>query len=122
MPLYDDLKQLPGGAQFYRADMHIHSYGGSHDVQDTSMTPQAIIKAAVADGLAVVAVTDHNEVANIASVVSAAKELPLLVIPGVELSTPEGHLLAYFRTVEDLRTFFGLVTIAGRGTGDSRCQ
>jgi hypothetical protein len=33
----------PIGATFFRADLHIHSYGASHDVKDTSMTPISIV-------------------------------------------------------------------------------
>ncbi len=42
------------GALFYRADLHIHSYGngmGSNDVKDTTNTPNAIVDTAIAKGL-----------------------------------------------------------------------
>jgi hypothetical protein len=46
----------------------------------------------------------------------------VLVLPGVELSTPQGHLLVYFSSLEGLRDFYGKLVFAGRGTPDSRCQ
>jgi len=58
----DEIVALPAGARFCRADLHIHSYGGSHDVKDATMTPDAIVSTAVAEGLAMVAITDHNEI------------------------------------------------------------
>ena len=35
----------------------------------------------------------------------------ILVVPGVELSTPQGHLLVYCPTFESLQGFFGKLTI-----------
>ncbi|TOM07313.1 hypothetical protein CGH83_24350, partial [Vibrio parahaemolyticus] len=31
----------------------------------------------------------------------------LLVVPGIEISTTQGHLLAYFPTTQDLESFYG---------------
>lgn len=41
---------MSNGALFYKADLHIHSYGpgnGSFDVTDVSNTPQAIVDTAI---------------------------------------------------------------------------
>jgi len=102
--------------------MHVHSYGGSHDVTDTTMTPTKIVEAAVQNGLDVLALTDHNEIKNVRATLDAAKGNALLVIPGVELSTPQGHLLAYLPTLEALEQFYGRLDTVDRGTGTSRCQ
>jgi predicted metal-dependent phosphoesterase TrpH len=54
------------GALFYKADLHIHSYGvgtGSYDVTDMTNTPQAIVDLAISKGLKVISITDHNQVA-----------------------------------------------------------
>lgn len=50
------------GAQFRRADLHIHSFGevGSYEVTDTAMTPENIVDTAIAEKLDVMAITDHN--------------------------------------------------------------
>ena len=53
------------GALFYKADLHIHSYGegvGSYDVEDTTNTPSAIVDTAILKGLKVISITDHNEI------------------------------------------------------------
>lgn len=75
------------GARFYRGDLHIHSYKASHDVSDTVMTPQAIVDTAIQERLQIVAIADHNEIANVQAVVAAGEAAGILVIPAVELST-----------------------------------
>ena len=47
MPELAEITNLPRGAKFYRADMHIHSYRASHDVRDAAMTAEAIVKTAL---------------------------------------------------------------------------
>ncbi len=50
---------------FYKADLHIHSFGegmGSYDVTDTRNTPQAIVDTAIAKGIKIISITDHNEI------------------------------------------------------------
>lgn len=118
----EDILQLPNGSQFYRADLHIHSHGASHDVSDATMTPQAIIKTALAENLDVISITDHNEISNVQAALEAAAGSTLLVVPGVELSTPQGHLLCYLPTLEKLQSFFGRLDIVDRNTQNSRCQ
>ena len=122
MTIADEIVQAPSGARFFRADLHIHSFGGSHDVTDSSMTPDGIIKTAVAENLQLIAITDHNEITNVAALLNAAAGQPVTAIPGVELSTPEGHVLVYFGALQDLSDFFGKLDIADRGMPNSRCQ
>lgn len=102
------------GAQFRRADLHIHSYGpgGSYDVGDTTMTPQAIVDRAVEENLQVIAIADHNAIGNIRPAIAHAAEKPILVVPAVELSTLQGHLLIYCPTVEKMEGFYGKLTIS----------
>jgi len=113
---------LSNGSRFYRADLHIHSLGASHDVTDGSMTPDAVVQTAIEQDLNLISITDHNEIANVRPAIDVADSTPLLVIPGVELSTPQGHLLCYLPTVQALETFFGRITLVDRGTQTSRCQ
>ncbi|GAB3852586.1 hypothetical protein GCM10027610_081150 [Dactylosporangium cerinum] len=53
-----------------------------------------IVDAAIAAGLDAIAVTDHNTADWCDRMAEAARDTPLVVLPGVELSTAEGHLLA----------------------------
>ena len=122
MSVSDELTAIPSGARFYRVDLHIHSFGGSHDVRDGTMTPDGIVKTAIAEGLSAIAVTDHNEINNVAQTITAGDRGGLLVLPGVELSTPQGHLLVYFDTYELLDKYYGKLSLADRASQQSRCQ
>lgn len=101
------------GAKFLRADLHIHSYGdeGSFDVTDTSMTPEKIVDTAIEKGLNIISITDHNEIGNSKIAIDYAKGKNIYVIPGVEISTTQGHLLVYFGEYKHLKSFFGKLTI-----------
>ncbi|WP_069661309.1 TrlF family AAA-like ATPase [Arcticibacter eurypsychrophilus] len=105
---------LNSGAKFVRADMHIHSFGdeGSFDVTDNTMTPENIVDTAIQKKLSIIAITDHNEVGNVKRAVKHAEGKDLIVIPGIEISTTQGHLLIYFENYLNLRNFFGKLTIA----------
>ena len=83
-----------------RLDLHIHS-----TASDGSESPEAVVRAAVAGGLDVIAVADHDTVAGYRAAVEAGAELsaagkPIQVVPAVEVSsTFQGrdiHVLGYF--------------------------
>ncbi len=122
MSILEDILAQSIGARFYRADMHIHSYGASHDVRDATMTPQAIVATAAREGLAIIAITDHNEIGNVEAALLAAQGSGIYVVPGIELSTPQGHLLCYLPTLDALRRLHGQLSIVDRGIATSRCQ
>lgn len=95
------LKQVTdvdNGAKFLNADLHVHTFGASADVSDKMMTPEAVVEAAVKQGISVLAITDHNTDRNVAAAQECALKHTgtLLVLPGVEITTAHGHLLAYF--------------------------
>jgi hypothetical protein len=95
---YDIIEAVDNGAQFFNADLHVHSFGASHDVKDSTMTVEAIIDAAVKMGIKLIAITDHNSDVNTAKSISYAQKYTghILVLAGVEITTSHGHLLAYF--------------------------
>lgn len=78
-----------------RLDLHTHT-----TASDGALSPSHLIQQAVAGRLDAVAVTDHDSVEGVEEAVVAARDLPLEVIPGIEVSsTMEGreiHLLGYF--------------------------
>ncbi|KPJ77421.1 MAG: hypothetical protein AMS19_12580, partial [Gemmatimonas sp. SG8_23] len=82
-----------------RLDLHIHT-----TASDGAWAPEAVIEGAVAGGLDVIAITDHDTVAAVPAARRAARGHNLQVIAGVELSsTFEGHdvhILGYFVDVE----------------------
>lgn len=102
------------GAKFLRADLHIHSFGefGSYDVVDHTMTPEAIVDKAIEKGLSIISITDHNEIQNVDSALRYSLGKDILVIPGIEVSTTQGHLLLYFETFKNLRDFFGKLNVS----------
>jgi DNA repair ATPase RecN/histidinol phosphatase-like PHP family hydrolase len=118
----DEVLAQGTGARFYRADLHVHSFGASHDVQDTSMTPEAIVSTAMREGLSIIAITDHNEINNVEAAIQASQGTTTYVVPGVELSTSQGHLLCYLPTIDALRRFHGQVSVVERGLPTSHCQ
>ena len=118
MVLLRDLEALDNGAQFRNVDLHIHSYGASHDVKDATMTPEAIVDSAIKQGLSVIAITDHNSDANLQRALEhAGQNYPgqILVIPGVEVTTANGHLLTYFspERIADLTKFLSRLDLTG---------
>jgi AAA domain, putative AbiEii toxin, Type IV TA system/AAA domain len=117
----DEIARAFAGARFFRADLHIHTFGASHDVQDSGFTAQAAVDRAMAEHLQIIGITDHNEISNVAAAIAAANAKNICVVPGVELSTPQGHLLAYLPTIEALQSFHGKLAFADRGTNKSRC-
>jgi len=117
-----EAQKLDQGAKFFRGDLHIHSVAGSHDVKDTLATPEAIVKTAHGEGLHLIAITDHNDITGIEAAIDAAKSLPIMVVPAIELSTAHGHLLCYLPTLEALRKFYAKLSIVESGTPNSRCS
>lgn len=71
-----------------KVDMHIHSIHSP----DGNVPVKEILKIARKMGLGAVAITDHNEIKGAIE----AKKLGILpVVRGIEISTSEGHVLAY---------------------------
>lgn len=123
MVTLNDFDTVSNGARFFSADLHVHSFGGSHDVKDASMTPDALVDAAVKLGIAVLAITDHNSIKNTEKSIESAQRHPgkILVIAGVEVTTAHGHLLVYFApdALDKLQSFLARLDITKAGTNES---
>ena len=79
----------------YVADLHIHTC--LSPCGELSMSPRAIVSAAVSRGLDLIAVADHNTMGMADIVAREASKQGLLFLYGMELQTQEEvHLLAYF--------------------------
>ena len=74
----------------FEADLHIHTVRSS----DAHIEPRELVAAAKRLGLFAIAVTDHNTVAGVRAVVTLARGQDVLVVPGVEVSSRDGHVLA----------------------------
>lgn len=88
----------------YRAELHVHTV--LSPCAEVEMIPPLIVEEALAQGIDIIAITDHNATANIQAVQNAAKNTPLFVLPGMELQTVEEvHTLCLFETVEQAIEF-----------------
>lgn len=80
------------------ADLHIHT--ALSPCADRRMRPRAIVEEAVRQGLAMIAICDHNSAGNAEAVCGAAASAApglLAVVPGIEISTVEEvHVLGLF--------------------------
>jgi predicted metal-dependent phosphoesterase TrpH len=66
-------------------DLHCHS-----NVSDGMLSPAEVVARAAANGVHVLALTDHDDVAGIAAAHAAADAAGLTLIPGVEISVSWG--------------------------------
>jgi predicted metal-dependent phosphoesterase TrpH len=76
------------------ADLHLHtiySYDGTASLS-------AVLSRAKQLGLDVIAITDHDEIAGALKAMEMAPNYGVEVIPGIEITTSEGDLLALFIT------------------------
>lgn len=70
-----------------RADLHVHTTYS----KDSLITPKDLVYYAKRSGLNAVAVTDHNYLEGAYKI---AKETDFLIIPGMEISSADGHIVA----------------------------
>ena len=87
-----------------RADLHIHTC--LSPCGELAMSPRAVVEAALAAGLDIIAVTDHNTTENAGAVLAAARGTGPAVFPGIELTTAEEvHILGLFDADADIGPF-----------------
>lgn len=70
-----------------KADLHVHTTYS----KDSLITPKDLVFYAKKRGLDAVAVTDHNQ---LDGAYKLAKETDFLIIPGMEVSSADGHIVA----------------------------
>jgi len=76
-----------------KADLHIHTIYS----WDGTCTVEAVLKqAAHIAELDVIAITDHNDIRGALEAVELAPHYGIEVVPGCEISSADGHLLALF--------------------------
>jgi 3',5'-nucleoside bisphosphate phosphatase len=74
------------------------------------MIPPLIVEVALAQGIDLIAITDHNASANVKSVQEAALGTSLTVLPGMEVQTKEEvHLLCIFDELKNLLAWQSIV-------------
>ena len=111
----NEILSLPSGAEWLKADLHVHTPASLDMAEDwKTSTPDDVVRIAIEKGLDAIGITDHNTAAWCDLVTQAAEESSVTVFPGVEISTPEGHLLALFDSavssahIEDLLIAIGI--------------
>lgn len=79
----DDLENI-------KVDLHVHSEGS----YDCNEPVELILEHAEDIGLDAIAITDHDTIEKSLEAAEKAEEYGLIGIPGAEISTADGHLLA----------------------------
>ena len=83
-----------------RVDLHMHTVASDGDLE-----PEELVARCAEQGLATIAVTDHNSTRNVVRARAACEERGMELIPACEISTRwrdrEHHLLAYFVPLEE---------------------
>jgi len=74
-----------------KLDLHIHSVHS----RDAAGSPNEILQTCKRAGMQGLAITDHNAIAGSLEAASLGVAEGLLVLKGVEVTTTEGHVLAY---------------------------
>lgn len=90
-----------------KADLHIHTHYsnrsqvlrwgetiGKHLI-DSRLTVEEVLIAAKKIGLDVISITDHDEIGGSIKALKLCQKHDLIAVPGIEVTTGEGHLLAY---------------------------
>ncbi len=99
MSKLEETLQLPIGAQWLKADLHVHTPASSDMAEKwKEATPEDVVQIALEKELDLIGITDHNSADWCDSVREAAESTTLTVFPGVEVSTHQGHVLALFDT------------------------
>lgn len=100
-------------------DLHTHS-GASFDGRDTV---ELLLEQAAAVGLDGIAITDHDEISGTREAMELAPEYDLIAIPGMEVSSADGHVLSlgvdelipaglsFAETVRQIREHGGLAVV-----------
>ena len=86
--------------RWFRADLHVHTL--LSPCAAIEMTPRNIVRNALASGVEILAITDHNAGDNVAAALRAATDTGLKVLPGMEVQTiEEVHILTLFEKMRD---------------------
>jgi len=102
-----------------KIDLHVHSEG-SYDAHESV---EHILEHAQDIDLDAIAITDHNEIEKSLEAKEKAEEYGIIAIPGAEVSTSDGHLLAlgveqlpekgrpFMETVQKVRDMGGIAVV-----------
>ncbi len=98
-----------------KADLHVHTCLSPCSSLD--MSPREVVSAALAKGIDLIGICDHNSAENVLAVKKAGERNGLMVLGGMEVtSAEEAHLLVFFDDDDDLLDFQEFIyrNLAGR--------
>lgn len=95
------------GSKFVRADLHIHSRSDDPAIPVPSI--DEYLSKAKERGISIIGITDHNAVDRVDLTLEAGARLGVMVLPGIEITTHEGHLLGLFAP-EDIDALKGFAS------------
>lgn len=85
-------------------DLHIHT--ALSPCSNSDMTPNNIVNMSLIKELDIIAITDHNSIANCKPCIEVAENKDIVVIPGMELQTKEeAHIICLFPSLEKANSF-----------------
>lgn len=93
--ILDKIKDIDNGARFYKVDLHFHT-PASHDYKDKSIQYDVLVDKAIEEGLDLIAVTDHHIGTGYEKMFEAAKGKNIVILPGVEVTVQNIHIIAIF--------------------------
>lgn len=84
-----------------KLDLHIHScysenlWGTKVFMPPSRSTPEDIIKTALKKDISVIAIADHDNIVGSLKAVKLAKKYKIVTLPCSEVSSKDGHIVAY---------------------------
>jgi 3',5'-nucleoside bisphosphate phosphatase len=79
----------------FKADLHIHTC--LSPCSDLEMSPQGIVQRAKEKNLDILGICDHNSAENVPALRDAAKNFPITILAGLEVTSQEEvHILGLF--------------------------
>lgn len=96
-------------------DLHIHTTPNEQDSNE--LDAENLVKGCLEAGLHVVAIADHDHVDAVQAVVEAAEATSLIVVPGTEVSTDRGHIVALAPVLGGVDVLRDLLNRVGAGQG-----
>ncbi len=73
-----------------KCDLHVHTYYS----YDSNASVEAMVDAAIKKNIDCLAITDHNEIKGVFEAQQYAQGKPILIMPGIEVKSREGDILA----------------------------
>lgn len=89
-----------------KADLHIHTYYSNKTqylrwgkigryMPDSIISVEQVLQSAKEANLDLISITDHDEILGSLEAVKIAPDYGLTAIPGIEITSKDGHILAY---------------------------